>query len=232
MSDTPVLQSPRPLTERYDTHVVNPWVDQNEFIALPPAGGPLPTFAQAREVLPGSFLGRARHDHRLLLARLGTGFWQPEDPHAENNFAANYCDTAFNGNLFMWDSCFITGFGVYGRRAFNFQKTLDTFYRKQHPDGFISREISEADGQDTFPRFDPSSTGPNVLAWAEWNAYLKTGDRRRLELIFAPLVAFHQWLRAYRTWPDGSYWSTGWGWGWTTCRARRGATMCCGATGT
>ena len=69
------------------------------------------------------------------------------------------------------------------------------------------------DGQDLFHRFDPSSTGPDVLAWAEWNDYRKTGDRERLEMVFAPLAAYHQWLRAYRTWPDGSYWTTGWGCG-------------------
>jgi hypothetical protein len=113
----------------------------------------------------------------------------------------------------MWDSSFITCFGVYGRGAFNFQRTLDTFYRKQHPDGFICREISEADGQDTFHRFDPSSTGPNVLAWAEWNFFTQSGDRKRLEMVFPALVAYHQWVRKYQSWPDGSYWSTGWGQG-------------------
>jgi hypothetical protein len=111
----------------------------------------------------------------------------------------------------MWDSAFVTCFGLYGRRAFNFQGTLDTFYRKQHVDGFICREISETDGQDTYHRFDPSSTGPNVLAWAEWNYFLKSGDRQRLENVFSPLVAYHHWMRKYRSWPDGSYWSTGWG---------------------
>jgi hypothetical protein len=134
-------------------------------------------------------------------------------PTLENGFAANYCDTAFNGNLFMWDTCFITCFGLYGRRAFNFQKTLDTFYRKQHTDGFICREISEADGGDCYPRFDPSSTGPNVMAWAEWNHYMKTGDLQRLEAVFPPLMAYHDWTRKYRTWQDGSYWSTCWGMG-------------------
>ena len=85
------------------------------------------------------------------------------------------------------------GFGFYhllwsyGRRAFNFQTTLDNFYRKQHIDGFICREISEEEGDDTFHRFDPSSTGPNVMPWAEWNNYLKTGDRSRLEMVFPPL---------------------------------------------
>jgi len=37
-----------------------------------------------------------------------------------------------------------------GSRAFDFQRTLDNLYAKQHPDGFICREIVEADGSDLF----------------------------------------------------------------------------------
>jgi len=211
MNDSPVLRSPRLFTERYDTHVDNPWVSENPFVSLQPEHTELPSFLQARAVLPDPFWA----DHAAAMAcywrAWELAFSNLKQPTPENGFTANYCDTAFNGNLFMWDSSFITGFGVYGRRAFNFQSTLDNFYRKQHSDGFICREISESDGEDCFHRFDPSSTGPNILAWVEWNYFLKTGDLHRLEMVFPPLLAYHQWLRVYRTWPDGSYWSTGWG---------------------
>jgi hypothetical protein len=213
MSDTPFLAAARPGNERYDTHVPNAWVAQNAFIAPPPAVETLPSFAQARERLPQPFWAGHASAIACYWRAWELAFGNLKAPTAANNFAANYCDTAFNGNLFMWDSAFVTGFGSYARRVVDFQQTLNTFYRKQHVDGFISREISEADGQDTFPRFDPSSTGPNVLGWAEWADYLKTGDRQRLALVFAPLVAYHQWTREYRSWPDGSYWSSGWGMG-------------------
>jgi hypothetical protein len=213
LNDTPVLRNPKPGTDRYDTHVANQWVDENRFISLTQDHKELPSFSQARETLPDPFWNKHTSTIDCYWRAWELAFSNLKQPTLENGFAANYCDTAFNGNLFMWDSSFITGFGVYGRRAFNFQKTLDSFYRKQHADGFICREISENDGQDTFHRFDPSSTGPNVLAWAEWNYYLKCGDRKRLETVFPPLVAYHQWTRKYRTWPDGSYWSTGWGMG-------------------
>jgi Trehalase len=213
MNDSPFLQTPKPNPERYDTHVANAWVLENKYISLLTDSENLPSLSQSRVILPEPFWA----DHAAAIAcywrAWELAFGNLKQPTLENDFAANFCDTAFNGNLFMWDSCFITGFGVYGRRAFNFQKTLDTFYRKQHPDGFICREISEADGQDTFHRFDPSSTGPNVLAWAEWNYYKKSGDRKRLEMVFPALVAYHQWMRKYQSWPDGSYWSTGWGQG-------------------
>ncbi len=211
MKDSPFLPGSRLLADCYDTHVSNPWVKENRFLLLPRSHTDLPTFPQARESLPDPFWT----DHETTIAcywrAWELAFNNLKQPTSENDFIANYCDTAFNGNLFMWDSAFITGFGLYGRRVFNFQQTLDNFYRKQHTDGFVCREISEADGQDCFHRFDPSSTGPNVLAWAEWNHYIRTGDARRLEMVFPALVAYHQWLRTYRTWKDGSYWSTGWG---------------------
>jgi hypothetical protein len=211
MNASPFLPSSKRVTEHYDTHVANRWVSENLFISKIPENQEILSFMQARELLPDPFWGGHTSTVACYWRAWELAFGNLKQPIQENGFIANYCDTAFNGNLFMWDSSFITCFGIYGRQAFNFQRTLDNFYCKQHPDGFICREISETDGQDTFPRFDPSSTGPNVLTWAEWNYFMKTGDRHRLELVFTPLVAYHQWLRTYRTWQDGSYWSTGWG---------------------
>ncbi len=211
MSDSPLLDRSKLNPERYDTHVPDAWVSKNRFISKAPELADLPSFSQAQEVLPEPFWRGHTAEIDCYWRAWELAFSNLKQPTPDNDFAANYCDTAFNGNLFMWDSSFITCFGVYGRRAFNFQRTLDAFYRKQHSDGFICREIAETDGQDTFSRFDPSSTGPNVLAWAEWNYFIQSGDRKRLEMVFPPLVAYHHWMRKYRTWPDGSYWLTGWG---------------------
>ena len=128
----------------------------------------------------------------------------------QNSFVSDYNDTAFNDATFMWDSAFIALFGLYGRRVWHFQGTLDNFYCKQHPDGFICREIRKIDGEDKYQRFDPSGTGPNVLPWAEWEYYCQTGDKNRLAKVFPPLAAYTRWFRNNRTWPNGSYWGTGW----------------------
>ena len=214
MTPSPVFRSPKAWAEFYDTHVVNPLVQENRFLAMSwSTPGRLLPFSKAKQILPDPFW--AEHDTTIdcYWRAWELAFQNLKQPTAKNDFVSNYCDSAFNGNLFMWDAAFVTAYGLYGRRAFNFQGTLDNFYRKQHPDGFICREIAESNGQDTFQRFDPSSTGPDVLGWAEWNYYLKTGQKERLEAVFAPLLAYHQWLRRYHTWPDGSYWSTGWGCG-------------------
>lgn len=139
------------------------------------------------------------------------GFKNLRQPEPESGFVANFIDTAFNDNTFMWDSCFMTMFGRYGRRLFNFLGTLDNFYAKQHDDGFICREISTYSGRDFFEALDPRSTGPNIMAWTEWMDYQLSRDKNRLREIFPALVAYHRWWRDWRTWPDGSYFTSGWG---------------------
>lgn len=128
----------------------------------------------------------------------------------ENGFVSDFASSMFADSLFLWDSVFITLFGRYGSRAFPFQNTLDNFYAKQHPDGGICRQFREDDGSECFARFDPAGTGPNVLGWSEWEYFLFTRDEERLRDVFPALVAYGQWYRRYRTWPNGSYWGTGW----------------------
>ncbi|MFL5305233.1 MAG: MGH1-like glycoside hydrolase domain-containing protein [Polyangia bacterium] len=197
----------------YDTYVRNPLVAHNTFLQMPPEAVAPPAFDQARHLLPEPFWDG--HASAIACARKAweLAFANLRRPAPASGFVARFIDPAFNDCVFLWDSCFMTLFGRYGARAFPFVRTLDNFYAKQHPDGFICREIGRALGDDRFPRFDPSSTGPNVTAWAEWEHYRNFGDRDRLARVFPVLRAYHQWLRAYRTWPDGSYWSTGWGCG-------------------
>jgi hypothetical protein len=132
-------------------------------------------------------------------------------PIPESGFIAGFIDTAFNSNTFMWDSCFMMMFGHYGRRVFHFMGTLENFYAKQHDDGFISREINTYTGKDMFQSLDPRSTGPNLLAWTEWIAFELNGDKQRLKEVFPCLIAYHRWWKEWRTHPDGSYWTSGWG---------------------
>lgn len=102
-------------------------------------------------------------------------------PTKESGFVSPYIDAAFNGHIFMWDSCFMLMFGKYGDSVHCFQKTLDNFYCKQHKDGFICREINELDGVDRFYRHDPTSTGPEIMPWCEWQYYKNYGDKERLQ---------------------------------------------------
>jgi hypothetical protein len=120
-----------------------------------------------------------------------------------------FIDTAFSDCLFLWDSVFILSFARYARRASPFwQGTLDNFYATALPDGFISKELRPSGHFQYYPH-DPCSTGPNVLAWSEWDHYRQSGDIVRLSRVFWPILSYHRWTRENRTWQDGSYWTNG-----------------------
>lgn len=191
----------------------NPYAEENVFIHRERENRPLPTYEESKDKLPkpvwdGHADALACYDKAWQIA-----FSNLRQPTEASGFCSNFIDTAFNGFLFMWDSSFIVMFGKYGARIFDFQATLNNLYSRQHRDGFICREICETQNGEQFFRHDPASTGPNVMAWAEWVYYENFGDKKRVAEVFPPLLGYYQWLRDNRTWPDGSYWSSGWGCG-------------------
>ena len=195
------------------TYIPNAHVEKNPFITREMETGELPTYEGSLPLLPKPYWAGhedtiACHDKAWQIA-----FGNLRLPVKESGFKSAFIDTAFNGMLFMWDSVFILMFGRYGSRAFNFQKTLDNMYARQHQDGYICRQLREDIAGEAFTRFDPCSTGPEVLAWCEWEYYKTTADKARLADVYYPLLAYHEWMAEHRTWRDGTYWSSGWGCG-------------------
>ena len=189
------------------------YVLKNYYLKVPAENEDLPKYEDIKDRLPRPFWNShndaiACYDYAWKIA-----FSNLKKADEKSRFVSNYIDTAFNGFLFMWDSSFIVMFGKYASEIFSFQKTLDNFYSHQHRDGFICREICEYEIGEHFTRHDPSATGPNIMAWSEWESYCQTGDIERLRKVFDPLLAYHIWLKDNHTWRDGSYWSTGWGCG-------------------
>jgi len=195
----------------YGCHIADPAVAENTFRGMEPEDRSLPSFAESVHLLPEPFWPGHEDTIKCWWRTWELAFTRFRRPTRENGFIANFITTSFADCLFMWDSVFIIRFAGYGARVFNPQRTLDNLYAMQQQDGFISRQVREKDGGECFHRFDASSTGPNILPWGEWDYYEMTGDSGRLKMVFPVLVAYHRWLRTYRTWPDGSYWTTGWG---------------------
>ena len=188
-------------------------VQENSFIGQAAEQAALPHFTEIRNQLPKPVWEGRQDVIDCYYRAWEIAFGNLRQPVAGSGFVSNFIDTAFNDCLFMWDSSFILMFGKYANRIFNFQKTLDNLYAHQHPDGFICREITEKTGEDRFTRHDPSATGPEIMAWSEWEYFLNFGDKDRLARVFPPLMAYHQWMREHHTWPDGTYFSSGWGCG-------------------
>lgn len=169
----------------------------------------IPSFADARPLLPQPMLPDRPGWEEMYWRAWEIGWSHLRRPGNGSGLVASFIEPAFNNHIFMWDTAFMVQFGLYGRRAFPFIRSLDNFYASQHDNGFICREIDEESGADYFHPFDPNGAGPNILAWAEWRYYRLTGDDGRLPQIFWPLLAYHRWYRAHRTWRNGLYWATG-----------------------
>lgn len=199
--------------EVLEWHPSNVFADRNLFRTMVPDFGRPPTLEQSCERLPDPFWAGREDAIACYWKTWEIAFRNLRQVTPQSGFVAPFIDTAFNDYLFLWDSAFIVMFGRYGSRAFNFQRTLDDLYCKQEPDGYISREISERDGTGHFNRHSPFGTGPNVLAWSEWEYFQNFKDRERLAAIYPVLLAYHIWTRHNRSWPDGTYWSTGLGCG-------------------
>lgn len=195
-----------------NTYVKNSFVAENEFRRMIPSFLEPPSFSEGREILPAPFWSGHDDAIEMYWKAWEIGIGNIRKPLPDSGFVASYLDTAYNGNIFMWDSAFITMFARYGNRLFPFQQTLDNFYALQHLDGFICREIMET-GDDAFHRYDPVSTGPNIIPWSELEYYNHFGDWDRVNKIFPALAAYSRWWRLNRTWRDGSYWTSGWGTG-------------------
>lgn len=165
------MPQPHPKFERPS----DPIVAQNSFRQQTYAPQVWPAFAEAKVHLPQPILPD-HEDWVALYWRAWELAWQNlRQPQPDSGFVANHLQAVTDGYLFMWDSAFMSQFGLYGRRAFDFVGNLDNLYAKQHDDGFICRQIDLASGQDFFYPFDPNGTGPNILAWAEWRQYRFTG---------------------------------------------------------
>jgi hypothetical protein len=195
-----------------NTYVKEPLVAENEYRVAKPETIVPGTFGEARRVLPAPIWDGHDKEIEMYWKAWQIAIANIRAPQPGSGFVSSYIDTAYNGNIFMWDSSFILMFARYGARFFPFQHTLDNFYAKQHPDGFICREI-KADGADCFERYDPVSTGPNLMPWCEMVYYHQFGDTDRLHQIFPVLCAYNKWLKLNRTWRNGTYWSSGWGTG-------------------
>jgi len=140
------------------TYLPSALVDENAFLSMTPDRGPVPSFTRARPHLPEPFW--AGHKGAIDCYWFA---WERVFAHLRralpaNGFVAPYLETAFEGHLFMWDSAFSLQYAKYGMRAFNFLRTLDKLYCKQHRDGYICREIDQSTGLDCFHRHDPAGT--------------------------------------------------------------------------
>lgn len=186
-----------------------PLVERNAFrhaVGLPLT---VPDFEAIRPLVPVPVVPDEPGWERLYWSAWEKLWARIAAPSAGSLLAGPFVRPAETDNLEMRATAFISQLAGYVPGSFGLIHLLDNFYARQHDDGFIVRELDTASGRDCHGPHEPNSTGPNLLAWAEWRHFRLTGDMSRVAEVFWPLLAYHRWLRANRTWPNGLYWTTG-----------------------
>jgi len=112
---------------------------------------PLPEFETLRQKLPSPIYAANPLWVQTYWKAWELAFRHFYEPPPGSGFVSAFIDAAFNKNIFLWDSCFMTMFCNYGYPLVPGISTLDNFYAKQHEDGEICREIVRATGVDFAP---------------------------------------------------------------------------------
>jgi neutral trehalase len=114
---------------------------------------------------------------------------------------------------------FSTFFLVYSNKLYPTCAGLDCFYSKQEPNGAIRCAYSTADGSPVPDPTNPEGVGMPLFAWAEFNHYHKTANKKRIREVVAIIDKYNEWLDVTFKRPNGLYETplsaTGW---WNTPR--------------
>jgi glycogen debranching enzyme len=174
----------------------------------------IPSFQERRAELPTPIVENSPEYTELYWKAWSLAFEHFKRPPQGSPFVSNYIDEAFSPSVFQWDTIFMLMFARYGHSVFPAIQSLDNFYSRQYENGYICREIQEADGKDYVFVGREHTVNPPLFAWAEVESYKVTGDRSRFESVLPALKKYAEWLEKHRKkeiTKHGLYWNTGLG---------------------
>ncbi len=133
----------------------------------------LPGFEQTRKLLPEPVYEQDPRWIELYWKAWEIAFRNFHEPAPGSALVSQFIDAAFNENIFLWDSCFMTMFCDAAHSLVPGISTLDNFYASQHPTGEICREINRDTGID----FEAWQNREDVPLFSRWgfNVPGKTG---------------------------------------------------------
>ncbi len=142
-----------------------------------------------------------------------------KDHQRDENTKSHYMDYSSRTHITALEAVSSSLFLVYSNLNFNPMAMVDLFYKHQHKDGYIpnfidKEKIEKTDAPDeqkkndsstssstkntpesnTEVEFDPMTIPPPLFAWAEFNYFNKTDNRKRLKEVTPILDKFHQWI--------------------------------------
>ncbi|MBR1404949.1 MAG: hypothetical protein IJ558_12325 [Treponema sp.] len=103
------------------------------------------------------------------------------------------------------ESIFSTFFLVYSNKNYTAEKNLDYLYGKQEENGAIRWQYDLATNAPIVDSANPEGIGLPLFAWAEFNLYHKSANKRRVKEIMPVLQKYMTWIDATFKKENGLY---------------------------
>lgn len=99
------------------------------------------------------------------------------------------------GITWQWDSCIMTFITNYSNNTITALNNLDNLYRLQRElDGFMSMAYRIETEEEAYP----GRINPPLMAWSEWEHYIISGDKARLEKVLPYLEKNYNFIENNR----------------------------------
>ncbi|MBR0487290.1 MAG: hypothetical protein IJJ70_06280 [Treponema sp.] len=105
----------------------------------------------------------------------------------------------------QFESIFSSFFLVYSNRNYPANQNLDYFYSKQEESGAIRWKYNITTGEPVKTSANPEGVGLPLFAWAEFNLYHKSANKRRIKDIMPVLQNYMNWVDSTYKQPNGLY---------------------------
>lgn len=105
----------------------------------------------------------------------------------------------------QFQSIFSSFFLVYSNKNYNASQNLDYLYARQEDNGAIRCQYNAATNEPIINSDNPECVGLPLFAWAEFNLYHKSANKKRIKEIMPVLQKYMTWLETTFKQPNGLY---------------------------
>ena len=105
----------------------------------------------------------------------------------------------------QFESIFSSFFLVYSNRNFDANKNIDYFYERQEENGAIRWQYDMTNDQPVLTSDNPEGIGMPLFAWAEFNLYHKSANKKRIKEVMPILQNYMAWIDATFKQENGLY---------------------------